>query len=406
MVISSIDLMNGNAVQLQQGDKKILERDNPLDLAADFDRYGEIAVIDLDAACQTGKNNRELIKKICQIGECRVGGGIRTIEQAQDYYQAGAEKIIIGTSAFNETGINERFLADLIKRVPKEHIIVAVDAREGEIVTKGWKQRTGIRVLDVLPQLQPYAQELLFTVVEKEGMLQGTDSEWIKKVKQASDLNLTVAGGIASLAEIEELAKLNVNMQLGMAIYTGKFTMAEAFMASLKWKDNLLPAMAINPAGQVLMQAYMSRESMEKMFAEGNVCYFSRSRQKLWTKGETSGHLQKFRKIRRDCDGDSLLVVADQIGNACHTNSYSCFGGKWLGLADVIAYMEKNPWEISAQIIAAGFNRANRHDDKQEYLAEMLLAVAKLAADSGLSAAALMKNVQQIMRKKSVQAGV
>src|SRR3989344_3235717 len=131
MIIPSIDLMDGKAVQLRQGREKVLERKNVLELAKEFSKYGEIAVIDLDAALGKG-DNLKLIKKICKIADCRVGGGIRTIEKANEILQAGAKKIIIGTKA------NPKFLGQL----PKERVIAAIDSKEGYVVNKGWTAKT------------------------------------------------------------------------------------------------------------------------------------------------------------------------------------------------------------------------------------------------------------------------
>ena len=75
----------------------------------------------------------------------------------------------------------------------------------------------------------------------------------------------------------------------------------------------------------VLMIAYMNKESLEKTLKEGKTCYWSRSRKKLWTKGETSGNFQKVKAIYYDCDMDALLLIVDQIGVACHTGNRSCF---------------------------------------------------------------------------------
>jgi len=77
--------------------------------------------------------------------------------------------------------------------------------------------------------------------------------------------------------------------------------------------------------GEVLMVAYMNRESLEITLKEGRTCFYSRSRQKLWRKGETSGHIQYVREIRVDCDGDALLIKVEQVGAACHTGNRSCF---------------------------------------------------------------------------------
>ena len=127
MIIPSIDIMDGKAVQLEQGKKKVLEREDIFELAEYFGRFGEIAVIDLDAAMGKG-NNLETIKKLCKITPCRVGGGIRSVEKAKEILSYGANKIIIGTKA------SEYFLSLL----PKDKVIVAIDSNKGKIVTEGW----------------------------------------------------------------------------------------------------------------------------------------------------------------------------------------------------------------------------------------------------------------------------
>ena len=147
MVIASIDLMDGKAVQLKQGAEKVLEVENPLDLAKRFNRYGEVAVIDLDAALGNG-NNKDVIKPILKAAECRVGGGIKTVEQAKEWISLGARKVIIGSKAFENDAVNHKFLQELADAVSPQHIIIAIDARNGEIVTKGWKHRTGLDLLD------------------------------------------------------------------------------------------------------------------------------------------------------------------------------------------------------------------------------------------------------------------
>ena len=327
MVISSIDLMAAKAVQLEQGSKKILERDNPLELAGEFSRYGEVTVIDLDAALDQGQN-LALIGDICQLAQCRVGGGIRTVERGLELISAGAEKVIIGTSAFTVNGLNIPFLRELQEKIGKARIIIAIDTRCGEIVTRGWQKGTGLNVFSVISEAEKYCDEFLFTCVEKEGMMRGADMEAISKLRQATSSKITVAGGIASLAEIRQLSAMDLQMQLGMAIYTGKFSMPEAFIASLKWDQALIPAITTDSSGQVLMQAYMNRESMKKTFDSGQVWYYSRSRRQLWQKGENSGNTQSFRQIRRDCDGDAVVVTVEQKGVACHKGSYSCFGSR------------------------------------------------------------------------------
>ncbi len=346
MVIASIDLMDGKAVQLKQGAEKTLEVENPLELAKKFDRFGEVAVIDLDAALGKG-DNREMIRQILKIAECRVGGGIRTVAQAKEWISLGARKVIIGSKAFENDAVNYHFLQELADAVSPQHLIIAIDAREGEIVTQGWTHHTGLDVLETTPKLERYCGEFLFTCVEREGMMQGSDHDLIKKLLEKTERRVTVAGGVSALDEVRELAGLGTDQQLGMALYTGKINLAEAFIESLDWrKAALIPTIVQDRAGQVLMLAYSNRESLQKTFDAGKMHYFSRSRQKLWLKGETSGHFQFVHRLRADCDRDTLLAIVDQSDVACHLGNYSCFGDKqfsWAELYDVISDRFENP---------------------------------------------------------------
>ena len=271
MIIPSIDLMDGKAVQLKQGKDKMLERDNPLELAKYFNRFGEIAVIDLDAAMGKG-DNKKIIAQICQIADCRIGGGIFNIETAKKIISIGASKIIIGSKAFEDDKINHKFLAELKEAVGRQQIIIAIDAYEQEIVTKAWKHKTGLNLFDVVEELDKYASEFLFTCVEKEGGLQGTDIKTVKELLHKTTRKITLAGGITTLDEIKIIAELDVHAQLGMAIYTGKLNLEEAFTKSLNWKTDLLPTITCDTDGQVLMLAYSNPQSIKRTFETGKIC--------------------------------------------------------------------------------------------------------------------------------------
>jgi phosphoribosyl-ATP pyrophosphohydrolase/phosphoribosyl-AMP cyclohydrolase len=349
-MIPSIDLMGGKAVQLRGGKEKekVVERDDYLELASQFNRYGEIAVIDLDAAMGRGDNLEE-VRKILKIGDCRVGGGIRSIEKAKELISLGARKVIIGSKAFEGDRINHEFLRELSRGVGEERVIIALDALEGEVLTQGWKHRTGLNLFDVVKELERYCSEFLFTCVEREGTLEGIDMGMVKKLRGKTERLITVAGGISSVEQIREISKLGMDVQLGMALYTGKIDIKEAFIESLDW-NKLIPTITQDETGQVLTLAYSSRGSLKKTFETGRVWYFSRSRDKLWMKGETSGNYQDFLKVRRDCDRDALLITARQKGAACHTGSYSCFGDKRFSLYelyDVVRSRLKEPVPIS-----------------------------------------------------------
>ena len=345
MIIPSIDLMDGKAVQLKQGKEKMLERDNPVDLAQSFSKIGKIAVIDLDAAFKRG-DNALIIKDICKLVDCRVGGGINSVEKAKELISLGAAKIIIGTKAFENDAINHKFLKELESAIGSNHIIIAIDALNREIVTKAWKHKTGLQLFDVVEEIESYASEFLFTCVEKEGGLQGTDMETVEQLTQITANKLTVAGGVTEMTEIKKLAQLGTDVQLGMALYTGKIKLEQAFIESLCWNVDLIPTITCDHAGQVLMLAYSNQESLEKTFETKKMHYFSRSRNKIWLKGETSGHFQEFIKFRSDCDSDALIATVRQTNVACHLGDYSCFGDKNFNLDelyDVIKQRLENP---------------------------------------------------------------
>jgi phosphoribosylformimino-5-aminoimidazole carboxamide ribotide isomerase len=211
MIIPSIDLMDGKAVQLKQGKEKILERENVLELAREFSKYGEVAVIDLDAALSKG-NNIELIKKICRIASCRVGGGIKTTEKAKEILSYGAKKIIIGTKATPE----------FLKQLPKDKLIVAIDTKDNVVVKKGWTEKTEETPEEVIKKLENYCSEFLFTNVNKEGLMQGFDFEKVMNLVKLTKNKITVAGGITTIEDIKKLENIGCNSQLGMALYTGK----------------------------------------------------------------------------------------------------------------------------------------------------------------------------------------
>ncbi|MFA7658746.1 MAG: bifunctional phosphoribosyl-AMP cyclohydrolase/phosphoribosyl-ATP diphosphatase HisIE [Candidatus Gastranaerophilaceae bacterium] len=321
MIIPSIDLMNGKAVQLKQGKEKVLEREDVLELAKYYSRFGDIAVVDLDSAMGNGGNNEKLIEQLCKTVPCRVGGGIRTIEKAKRLIAHGAKKIIIGTAA------SEEFLSQL----PKEKIIVAIDSKGGKITTEGWTKELDKTPFDYIKHFDDLCSGYLFTAVEKEGMMQGCDLASIEELRKATKKEFVAAGGISTIDEIVELNKKNISTQLGMCIYTGAVKLEDAFCACLDFEkgNGFIPTIVQDvDTKQVLMLAYSTQESLKKSFEGGLATYFSRSRQELWTKGMTSGNTQELETVRFDCDFDTLLFKVKQKGNACHLDKFSCFEDK------------------------------------------------------------------------------
>ncbi|MCL2210161.1 MAG: phosphoribosyl-ATP diphosphatase [Treponema sp.] len=367
MIIASIDIQNGKVVQLKQGEELVLQRDNAVELITEFDRYGEVAVIDLDAAMNKGSNT-EMIKPLLRKAECRVGGGIRTAQQAKELVALGARKIIVGSNAFRnpekkdagksggEFSVNISFLKEMSDKIGRQRLIVAVDARAGEIVVDGWKTPTGLELIETAKAVEPFAGELLFTCVEREGTMTGINLEPVKKLREAVKCQITVAGGVSTLDEVEKIASLGCDVQLGMALYTGKINLADAFSACLNWKKGqvqetppqlLLPVIVQTPDGQVMMTGFTGKEALAETFKRGNICFHSRTRNKLWMKGENSGNVLKLQRLRADCDRDALLAIAQPAGPVCHTGAWSCFAANrdyTLGyLQDIITERFRNP---------------------------------------------------------------
>ncbi|MEM0952290.1 MAG: bifunctional phosphoribosyl-AMP cyclohydrolase/phosphoribosyl-ATP diphosphatase HisIE [Cyanobacteria bacterium P01_H01_bin.74] len=322
MIVPSIDLMNGQAVQLRQGKDRIITADeDPISLAKRFNRFGELAVIDLDAALSKG-DNLPLIKQLCSVADVRVGGGIRSVERAKVLLKAGAKRLIIGTSATPE------FLTALTSAgIPKPRIMVALDHKNGMVVDQGWVNNTGEGLLARAKRLKPYCESFLCTFVNTEGTMAGLPLAEFEQFRSEISHPVTVAGGIATTEEAVALVKRGVDVQVGMALYTGQLNLADTVVGSLDFeKCPLIPTIVQDTAGQVLMLAYSTQDSLKMALNEAKGIYFSRSRNTIWVKGATSGHTQALICCRVDCDQDALLFTVKQTGPACHTGAYSCFG--------------------------------------------------------------------------------
>lgn len=226
MILPCIDLMDGKVVQLVQGRDKALEGAPPLDMLAQFAAFPEIQVIDLDAAIGRGSNDG-LVKLLASRATCRVGGGVRSVERARALVEQGAHKVIVGTAAFEGAGINTALLESLVAAIGKDRLAIALDSKGGRIVIKGWREAIDLTAEQVLASLEPYCSGFLCTYVDKEGMMQGTDLDWFRRLRAATPLELTAAGGITTLAEVRALLEINVHAALGMAVYTGRLNLAE-----------------------------------------------------------------------------------------------------------------------------------------------------------------------------------
>ncbi len=317
MIIPSIDIMDGQAVQLRQGRELVLEAGDPRPLARRFGRVGEVAVVDLDAALGRG-SNALLIEEICGLARCRVGGGIRSVEAARGWLDRGAERVVMGTAA----------VPDVLKALPPGRVIAALDAWKGEVVVKGWTEGTGRSIEDVMGELDGLVGGFLVTFVEGEGMEGGFPRDTVQALTGRTPARVTVAGGITTPEEIAWLDGLGADAQVGMALYKGHLKLGEAFCAPLTSErpDGLFPTIVTDEADRALGLVWSSVQSVEVALDEGRGVYHSRSRG-LWRKGESSGAVQELVDIALDCDRDALRFRVRQSGTGfCHEGTRTCFG--------------------------------------------------------------------------------
>ena len=274
-------------------------------------------MIDLDSAMGKG-DNKELIKRICQKVDCNIGGGIRNIELAKEYIEAGAKRIMIGTKATKE----------FLEQLPKEKVIVALDTKKGKLATYGWQKLEDQDIYKKMQELENYCEKYLITNVNVEGLNSGTDLQFFQTLVGKTKNDIMVAGGITTLEEIKAIHELGFDQVLGMAITSGKLNLVDCYIKIMNFQkqDGLIPTIVQDiETKEVLMLAYSNVDSIKKTFELKLATYYSRSRKQLWTKGEKSGNIQKIEKIYLDCDSDTLLFLVKQKGVACHRNKRTCF---------------------------------------------------------------------------------
>jgi phosphoribosylformimino-5-aminoimidazole carboxamide ribotide isomerase len=221
MLIPAIDLKDGAVVQLIQGERLAIKDDDVFRWVTRFARFPKVQVIDLDAAMGLG-DNLTLVRQIAAQLSCRVGGGVRTVERAEEILAAGAQQIIAGSALFKDGRPDLVFAKRLADAVGADRIIAAVDSRGGNVVIHGWKTALPLTPIEAVSALQPYCGEFLYTHVDAEGLMGGTNIPAILDVRRATRCRVTAAGGITTQAEIDTLHANGVDAVVGMAVYTGK----------------------------------------------------------------------------------------------------------------------------------------------------------------------------------------
>ena len=220
MLIPSIDLMGGRIVQLVQGEKLRLAFDDFEYWIEKFSKFPLVQLIDLDAAMRQGDNST-LVEQIAKRLPVQAGGGIHSVDRARQVLDAGAKRVIIGSALFSAEGtVNTTFASNLAESVGADRVVAGIDTKNGRIAVKGWKAQVALNPDDAIPQLEPQVAAFLYTHVDGEGMLQGFPIETAARLRQLTQRQLIVAGGIRSQQEVDALDAIGADAVVGMAVYT------------------------------------------------------------------------------------------------------------------------------------------------------------------------------------------
>ena len=348
IILPAIDLKDKTCVRLYKGDFSTAYKvaDNAVATAQKFEQQGALwlHMVDLDGAKNGKPYNDDVIFDVKNNTNMHieVGGGIRDMSTVDYYLDKGISRIILGSAALS----NPEFVREAVKKHGKK-IAVGIDAHGGKVAADGWTNTSSVDYIDLAKRMEDIGVKyIIFTDISTDGTLNGPNLNMLDKLNHSVDVNIIASGGVSTIKDILDLYELGVYGAIaGKSIYSGTLDLRSAINASQKisrsqglgsdiddelemyfLKSDLIPAVVQESStGEVLMLAYMNKESMKKTLETGYTWFYSRSRQELWNKGATSGNLQKVVSIHADCDNDTLLVKVVQTGNACHTGSHSCF---------------------------------------------------------------------------------
>lgn len=340
IIFPAIDIHGGQCVRLYKGDFGTAERvaEDPLETARGFKAAGAdwIHMVDLDGAKEGRTVNAAIFEQVAQHSGLKVelGGGIRDMHTLETYFSRGISRCILGSAALK----NPQLVRDAV-RAYGERIAVGIDARHGMVATEGWLEVSEVSYIEMAKRMEDAGvATLIFTDISRDGTLTGPNLEQLEALSAAVSCDVVASGGIHDLADIEQLRAAHLYGAIcGKSLYSGSLALDEAIRTAATPSDaldvgryfrkaRLIPAVVQEDAtGEVLMLAYMNRQSLRRTVDTGTTWFWSRSRQEYWNKGATSGHFQKVVSLAGDCDDDTLLVRVEQTGAACHTGAHSCF---------------------------------------------------------------------------------
>lgn len=337
ILFPAIDIKDGCCVRLVKGDYATAHKvaNDPLETARAFEAAGAewIHMVDLDGAKDAALVNKDIFVKVAkETGlKVEVGGGIRSMEAVDYYLSNGIARVILGSAAVKHPDFAREAVAKY-----GERIVIGIDARDGMVAAEGWLDTSDVYFTDLAVEMEKIGvKTIIFTDISRDGTLTGPNLAKLIELSGAVSCDIVASGGVSGIGDIIALRDAGLYGAIaGKAIYTGDLDLAEAIAEGVKPRDltryfvksELIPAIIQEAStGEVLMLAYMNEESLRLTLETGRTWFWSRSRNALWNKGETSGHYQKIVSVSGDCDDDTFLIRVEQTGAACHTGHHSCF---------------------------------------------------------------------------------
>lgn len=349
IILPAIDIKDGKCVRLFQGDYSTAEvvAKDPIETARLFENQGSrwLHMVDLDGAKSAKPLNHEVVFEVRKNTKMKIeiGGGIRDMDTVEFYLDSGIDRVILGSAALHDP--------DFVQRAIEKHgkkIAVGIDALGGKVAADGWLDKSEVNYLELAKTIDKMgASYIIFTDISKDGTLNGPNLVMLDKINNTVNTNIIASGGVSTIMDIVSLHDLGLyGAIVGKSVYANTLDLHSAIVIAQKIshrtpknrtaiddhleryfsKSDLIPAIVQDfETDEVLMMAYMNRESFEKTLSTGETWFYSRSREQLWHKGETSGNTQKIVTINSDCDDDTLLIKVKPNGPACHTGRNSCF---------------------------------------------------------------------------------
>ncbi len=357
-VIPCLDIAGGRVVKGLRFEN-LRDAGDPVEAAARYEKEGadELTFLDIAASHEERGTLIHLVEKVAAVLSIpfTVGGGVRSAEDAGALLSAGADRVTVNTAALDDPGLITR----IAERYGSQCVVVAVDgkripAEDGvvklRVMSHGGRRATGREVEPWVHEATAAgAGEILLTSVDADGTKDGFDIEMLKVARRATGVPIVASGGAGELRHFAPpVLEAGADAVLAASVFHDRiFSIGEvkramadagipvrlegsagpAELPQIKLDaEGLVPVVVRHiRTGRVLMLAWANLEALERTRGTGYSHFFSRSRNSLWKKGETSGNVQRVVSIALDCDGDAVLYDVIPAGPACHTGATSCF---------------------------------------------------------------------------------